>query len=503
MKKQLILILFLTIPFLGTAQSTQRLSFNAILQNDNGTVPENQSIKLDVQLVSAVNHSQVIYEETQTETTNNTGYLSASIGNGTVKTGNFDQIDWSKSSGYLFHITAQIVSSGDIFDLGYAKIYPVPLTLDAQTVIDSSNWYISGNHLYTLKNTSIGSIDSTYALAMRDNGRMRLQTDQAELPESALIIMKWPADTAKTATVWYDKHDDGKIAMVAHYYLHYPNRLHQHFSIECEDDSGFIQTRVEFPWGNDTALIATHNARMLVNGLFSTGTLSGPSENDIYANTWIYGTDAELNIGTSQFHTGNYPVTIQANETPATILLQSKATDKRSILMLRKGDNEWNLDNNDNLFRVQSTGYGYFMHFTQSGKLTFDDLADTSEVFNVNGNITVNQHAFISPGTDSYAEYMPAEETLTPGDIAGIDPSTGKIRKYQDGDFLAGIVSSSASRIGNAQASYIGNPGYALVTITGTTTHNSNGVVTSGKILYTSDNQRIGIQIATGKVLLK
>lgn len=503
MKKQLILTLFLTIPFLGTAQSTQRLSFNAILQNDDGTVPEKQPVKLDFQLVSDLDHSQVFYEETQTVTTNNAGYLSASIGNGTATTGSFDQIDWSQVSGYLFHIVAQVVSSGNSFDLGYTKIYPVPLALDAQTVINSSNWHISGDQLYTLHNVSIGSTDSTYALEMRDNGRMRLQTDQSELPESALIKMKWPADTAKTAIVWYDKHDDGKIAMVAHYYLHYPTRLHQHFSIECEDDSGFIQTRFEFPWGHDTALIATHNAEMLVNGLFSAGTRSEPSENEIYADTWIYGANAELNIGTSQFHTGNYPVTIQANETPATILLQSKAANKRSILMLKKGDNEWDLDNNDNLFRIQNTGYGDFMHFTKSGKLTFDDLADTSEVFNVNGNISVNQHAFINAGTGSYAEYMPAEETLTPGDIAGIDPSTGKIRKYQDGDFLAGIVSSSASRIGNAQARYIGNSGYALVAITGTTTYNSNEVVTSGKILYTSDNQRIGIQIATGKVLLK
>jgi len=503
MQKTLVIFAMSLLPLFAMAQSTYYLPFEGIIQNDDGTVPANESLEMDFQLVSAVDHSQVVYEEQQTIITNQSGYFYASIGAGTSVTGNFEDIDWSHSQNYVFHITAHSVSNGNTFDLGYAELHPVPLALHAKTIIDSSNWQVSGNNLYTMKNVSIGSADSTFALEMRDNGRMRLQTDQSHLPESALIKMKWPADTAKTAVVWYNKHDDGKIAMVAHYYLHYPTRLHQHFSIESEDASGFIQTRFEFPWGHDTARIETHSADLLINGKFSTGSPSAPSENDIYADTWIHGKTSELNMGTAQLHTGNYPVTIQSDNGPANILIHSVASDKRSVLMLKKGDNEWDLDDNNNLFRITDTNSGDFLHLTTSGRFTFDSESDTSEIFNINGNITVNQHAFICAGPDSYAEYMPAEGTLSIGDIAGIDPSTGKIRTYQAGDFLAGVISSSAARIGNAKPDYVGSPDYALVVITGTVNYNSNQVTTSGRVVYTTDNQKIGVEIAAGKVLLK
>jgi len=489
-------------PFSAMAQAPYYLSFGGILQNDDGTVPRNELLEMDFQLVSALDHSKIVYDEQQTISTNQSGYFCASIGAGTPVTGSFGSIDWSKSQDYVFHITARLESTGAIFDLGYADIYSVPLALDAQTIIDSSNWQISGNNLYTLTNVSIGANDSTFALEIRDNGRMRLQTDQAHLPEAALIKMKWPADTAKTAVVWYNQQDDGKIAMVAHYYLHYPTRLHQHFSIESEDDSGFIQTRFEFPWGNDTARIETHSADFLINGKFSTGSLTAPSENDIYADAWIYGKNAELNIGTKEIHTSNFPVTIQTDEQAAVILLHSVAADKRSILMLKKGTNEWDLDNNDNFFRIQNSDYGDFLHLTQNGKLTFSSLDDTTEVFNSNGNISVSNHAFINIDSGCYAEYMPAEETLAPGDIVGIDPSNGKVRKYREGDFLAGIAGNKASRVANAKPDYIQNPDYTLVIITGTTTYNTNQVIVTGKVLYTTDNQKIGVLIGAGKVLL-
>lgn len=106
----------------------------------------------------------------------------------------------------------------------------------------------------------------------------------------------------------------------------------------------------------------------------------------------------------------------------------------------------------------------------------------------------------MSAGAD-YAEYMQNEEKLDFGDLAGINLSTGKIRKYQAGDEFAGIVTPEAGFIANARNADDRN--YSLVGLFGQMEFKDEQVVLEGRIVKTPDGKKIGVLVKSGKVFIR
>lgn len=108
----LLLIIFIVIK----AQVPQKFSYQAVLRNNNNELVKNTQIKVKVSIgyyaylglppkLTFIS----IYSETHTPQTNENGLFTLSIGGGTVLSGKFDTIPWTK---YNFHLGTEIDPTG-------------------------------------------------------------------------------------------------------------------------------------------------------------------------------------------------------------------------------------------------------------------------------------------------------------------------------------------------------------------------------------------------------
>ena len=67
-------------------------NYQAVLRDASGMVIKEQSVTLQVTIMS---DNQVAYKETHQLTTSATGYINMVIGNGSRVFGTFEKIDWS------------------------------------------------------------------------------------------------------------------------------------------------------------------------------------------------------------------------------------------------------------------------------------------------------------------------------------------------------------------------------------------------------------------------
>ena len=98
-----------------------------------------------------------------------------------------------------------------------------------------------------------------------------------------------------------------------------------------------------------------------------------------------------------------------------------------------------------------------------------------------------------------YAEYFPSEEPMESGDIVGLNRVSGKVRKYQIGDPLVGVISTKPGIIGGANR----DPRtHALVAILGQVPVNDQQTRSSGVWITTIDGNPIGLSLSNEQVYL-
>ena len=98
-----------------------------------------------------------------------------------------------------------------------------------------------------------------------------------------------------------------------------------------------------------------------------------------------------------------------------------------------------------------------------------------------------------------YAEYFEKEDDATAGDLVGLNPATGKVRVYQTGDQLLGVVSTNPGVVGNGWADKSTN---ILVGLMGQLEFNKEQVVIEDNIVKTLDGKTLGFLLANGKVYI-
>lgn len=101
MKKFLSTFLIAAISFYAHAQSPQGINYQAVAY-DNLSLPViNHAVGVRLSVLDGGANGPVLYEETQTPNTDNTGLFSIVIGNGTVVSGTFAGINWGNGSKWL------------------------------------------------------------------------------------------------------------------------------------------------------------------------------------------------------------------------------------------------------------------------------------------------------------------------------------------------------------------------------------------------------------------
>ena len=179
-----------------------------------------------------------------------------------------------------------------------------------------------------------------------------------------------------------------------------------------------------------------------------------------------------------------------------------------------RGSEMWALRKDDsNIFRVHSYTLGSaVMSFLENGMVGIGDTSPDTTL-KVTGSLCVksdgNNCAGAVAGTiyannttvqsADYAEYFLSEVSLEKGEVVGLNAKTGLARKYQAGDKLLGIVSTSPGVVGNSD---IKDKKSVLVALMGQVPVKSKSVRFFGNSVKTIDGQQIGFLLASGDVYI-
>lgn len=129
-------ILIFTFSLLSLSAQTG-FQYQAVVRNDMGEVISNQAVGVQINIILENINNSAIYTESHTVTANDYGVINLVIGQGTVETGIFNEIDWSKTA--FANIAMDIDGGTNYTDLGTTELLSVPKALYAETTKNMAN----------------------------------------------------------------------------------------------------------------------------------------------------------------------------------------------------------------------------------------------------------------------------------------------------------------------------------------------------------------------------
>lgn len=144
-----------------------------------------------------------------------------------------------------------------------------------------------------------------------------------------------------------------------------------------------------------------------------------------------------------------------------------------------------------------------------SGWGTLNDLK-----FTINNSGAVRADGTFTGGGADYAEWFEHDAPMSVGDVVGLNVDTGKVRKYQKGDPVVGVVSETpAFAAGDPTPQGPPQPGvpppppitstHSLIGLIGQVyVDPAQYIVDKRSVLTTTDKKRIGFRLANGKVFI-
>ena len=114
------------------AQAPEKMSYQAVVRDAGQNLITNQPVGMQITILQGSSSGTVVYQESQTPSTNINGLTSLEIGTGTVIFGDFSTIDWS--SGLYFIQTETDPTGGTNYTIsGTSQMLSVPYALYAKT----------------------------------------------------------------------------------------------------------------------------------------------------------------------------------------------------------------------------------------------------------------------------------------------------------------------------------------------------------------------------------
>ena len=118
--------------FNSFGQAPESFNYQAVVRNAGNTILNNQVVGLRMTIQQGSIGGTTVYSETFSPTTNAYGLVNLQIGNGTVVSGTFANVDWS--AGPYFMETAVDVTGGTNYSvMGTSQLMSVPYALYAKT----------------------------------------------------------------------------------------------------------------------------------------------------------------------------------------------------------------------------------------------------------------------------------------------------------------------------------------------------------------------------------
>ena len=123
------------------AYTPQKMSYQAVIRNQSNVLVANTNIAMRISILQGSTTGTAVYVETQSTTTNANGLATIQIGNGTVTTGVFANINWE--SGIYFIKTETDPAGGTNYTVvGTSQLLSVPYALYAEN--SKNSWNTNG-----------------------------------------------------------------------------------------------------------------------------------------------------------------------------------------------------------------------------------------------------------------------------------------------------------------------------------------------------------------------
>ncbi len=167
MKTLRIIVIFICSTFIGYTQNG--INYKALIKNDIGNIIANTSVDIKFQILES--DAQVnVYEETHNPTTDPNGIIIVNIGEGTVVSGIFNDINWGEDNHFL---NVKIDIGSGFVDMGTTQFSAVPYAFHAEKAanvkgleaIDEGNgigWRLVDRNNSNYDNIGFNAIDLSF-----------------------------------------------------------------------------------------------------------------------------------------------------------------------------------------------------------------------------------------------------------------------------------------------------------------------------------------------------
>ena len=126
--KKIIILAFVVFTVNAFSQVPQQMNYQAVVRNSQGNIVSNQHVSLRFTIYNGSPTGQVVYQEVQSDTTNQFGLVTTSIG----KNGNLSSVSWSSGAKYL-EVDIDPIGGTNYIDMGTSQLFSVPYALYAET----------------------------------------------------------------------------------------------------------------------------------------------------------------------------------------------------------------------------------------------------------------------------------------------------------------------------------------------------------------------------------
>ncbi|KAA1242835.1 hypothetical protein [Aquimarina sp. RZ0] len=160
-----ITFIFLLISLVASTQSAQKnfINYQGVAKNASGEPISEQPINIQVAIKFGAPDITASYVENHTVNTSSSGIFSLLIGNGTVVTGDFDNLPWG---GIASYVTISLNGS----EIGTNELMAVPYAITS----GDNRWFSNGDDIETINTGNVG-IDRSPTAKLDVNGDLKLE----------------------------------------------------------------------------------------------------------------------------------------------------------------------------------------------------------------------------------------------------------------------------------------------------------------------------------------
>ncbi len=123
-------LIFILLSVVCVAQAPQSFSYQAVARDNAGNIIANQNISIRFSIRDVTSAGTIVYQETQNTTSNSLGLCNLSVGQGTVVSGVFSNIDWGNGAKFL-EVEIDPTGGSSYTAMGVTQMLSVPYALYA------------------------------------------------------------------------------------------------------------------------------------------------------------------------------------------------------------------------------------------------------------------------------------------------------------------------------------------------------------------------------------